>query len=140
MRMSIPRGIAACAIVAVPLMSVALLSTPAFAAKQSAVLQQGPDALVMLVGAKGNVSPQRAGTVVVAKPIPAVKPYRPTVDNPQFYCGGGNPHCGPNFGGGNKPEVRDHRSGSSGPYNPQSKSGGGNCPGYAYGPNGWYQS
>jgi hypothetical protein len=39
MRMSIPRGIAACAIVAaVPLMSVALPSTPAFAAKQSAVL------------------------------------------------------------------------------------------------------
>jgi hypothetical protein len=39
MRMSIPGGIAACAIVvAVPLLSVALLSTPAFAAKQSAVL------------------------------------------------------------------------------------------------------
>jgi len=39
MRMSIPRGIAACAIVVVvPLISVALLSTPAFAAKQSAVL------------------------------------------------------------------------------------------------------
>jgi hypothetical protein len=39
MRMSIPGGIAACAIVAVvPLMSIALLSTPAFAAKQSAVI------------------------------------------------------------------------------------------------------
>jgi hypothetical protein len=38
MRMLIPGGIAACAIVAVPLLSVALLSTPAFAAKQSAVL------------------------------------------------------------------------------------------------------
>ena len=39
MRMSIPRGIAACAIVVVvPLVSVVLLSTPAFAAKQSAVL------------------------------------------------------------------------------------------------------
>jgi hypothetical protein len=38
MRMSIPRGIAACAIVVVPLISVALLSTPAFAVKQSSVL------------------------------------------------------------------------------------------------------
>ena len=39
MRLSIPGGVAACAIVvAVPLMSVAPLSTPAFAAKQSAVL------------------------------------------------------------------------------------------------------
>lgn len=39
MRMSIPRGFAACAIfAAVPLISVALLSTPAFAAKESAVI------------------------------------------------------------------------------------------------------
>jgi hypothetical protein len=44
------------------------------------------------------------------------------------------------------PEVRDHRSGSHGTYNPQpkpqSKNGGGNCPGggYAYGPNGWSQT
>ena len=62
MRMSIPGGIAACAVLAaLPLLSVALLSTPAFAAK-------------------GNVSPQRAGTAVVVKPsgpIPAAKPYRP---------------------------------------------------------------
>jgi hypothetical protein len=151
MRMSIPGGIAACAILAaVPLLSVAL-STPAFAVKQSAVLaackrtagcwttsignggvagcspnacfecykgnchrtaitatggakvQRGPDAFVMPAGgAKGNVSPQRAGTAVV------VKPYRPTVDNPgPIRPGSGGMPTGSGKGG--KPEVRDHR-------------------------------
>src|SRR5262249_5498507 len=110
LRMSIPGGIAACAILAaLPLLSVALLSTPAFAAKESAAgFQQGGDALVMLAGAKGNVSPQRAGTAVVVKPKPVTvsplkPPYRPTVDNPRFYpC---TVHCGPP----RNVVVRDHR-------------------------------
>jgi hypothetical protein len=120
MRMSIPGGIAACAIVAtVPLMSVAPLSTPAFAATAvnatgGAKIQRGPDAFVMLAGgAKGNVSPQRAGTTVV------VKPYRPTVDNPRHLpC---TVHCGPPRNVEDhryKPEVRDHRTAVVKPYRP----------------------
>jgi hypothetical protein len=110
-------------------------------------LQRGPDAFVMLAGgAKGNVSPQRAGTAVVVKPL--VKPYRPTVDNPRFYpCTPGTFGCTRPITNVEdhryKPEVRDHRDGSSGPYYPRSKpqsKSGGTCPGWSYGPNGWYQS
>src|SRR5262245_38257058 len=105
------------------------VSHPAMRQPLPAELQQGPDALVMLVGARGSISPQRAGTAVVVKPphllpcpspcrILGAKPYRPTVGNPP--------------GDGSKPEIRDHRTGS---HNPQSKGGGG-CPaGWAYGPN-----
>jgi hypothetical protein len=79
------------------------VSQPATRQPLPAGLRQGADDLVMLVGTKGNVSPQRAGTAVV------VKPYRPTVDNPRFYCNA-NPHCWPPRPGyRNNPDVRDHR-------------------------------
>jgi hypothetical protein len=90
------------------------ISQPATSQPLPAGLQRGPDAFVMLAGgAKGNVSPQRAGTAVV------VKPYRPTVDNPrQQPC---TVHCGPPRNVEDhryKPEIRDHRTAVVKKYRP----------------------
>jgi hypothetical protein len=132
MRMSIPGGIAACArsvmrksfgllvVLASAGLATDAVSQPATRQPLPAGFQQGPDALVMPAGAKGNVSPQRAGTAVVVKPsglpvttspikppsvttTPGKPPYRPTVDNPRSHqpC---TVHCGPR-----NVEVRDHR-------------------------------
>jgi hypothetical protein len=80
MRMSIPGGMAACAIVtAVPLLSVALLSTPAFAAKQGAVLaacKRTPGCWVMKgygVGPMVGCSPHSCFTCDKGNCPPAIK-------------------------------------------------------------------
>jgi hypothetical protein len=90
------------------------VSQPATRQPPPAGLQRGPDAFVMLVGsAKGNVSTQRTTTAV------AVKPYRPTVDDPRHQpC---TVHCGPPRNVEDhryKPEVRDHRTAVVKPYRP----------------------